>query len=283
MCVPKQQITFYEELISIQSGYKERLWQEELFPKPDKNQALKGIKNGLPLISFEGIKIKEETVKDILDDVCNSLIRHGLCKEEEIEQLKTVDSARLKTAVLEPDKGINSPLSIFIFTNVARIILGSIVDELKSYFGENNLDTSQWLQGYCPMCGGLPLIAKLRKEDGKRFLQCSICFTEWQFTRIRCVYCGSEDQKDLRFFWVDETSPTKYDASTGYDRYDTSYRVDVCDKCKGYIKTVDERKIEEGREGRKGRELNPLIEDINTAYLDILAANAGYRKPCGSR
>ncbi|MFH1564093.1 MAG: hypothetical protein ABIF11_11875 [Nitrospirota bacterium] len=87
MDVSKQQIAFYEELINIQTASREKLKEEELFPKPDKNQALERIKNGLPLISFEGIKIKEGVIKEILDNICNALIKHGLCKEEEIGQL----------------------------------------------------------------------------------------------------------------------------------------------------------------------------------------------------
>ncbi|MBI4777686.1 hypothetical protein HY792_01995 [Candidatus Desantisbacteria bacterium] len=49
----------------------------------------------------------------------------------------------------------------------------------------------------------------------------------------------------MGFFWADDASP---------------YRVDFCRKCKGYIKTVDERKLQEGKE------LNLLMEDVSTAY-----------------
>jgi len=263
MCVSNQQRAFYEELINIQSTYKKRLGANELFLKLGKNQALERMRNGLPLISFEEIKIKEEIIKDILNDVCNILIKYGLCKEGEVEELKTANFAKLKAAVLKSNKERESSLNTFVFVSVARIILGSIVNKLEVCLVKDSIDLSQWLQGYCPMCGNLPLIAKLRKEDGKRFLQCSICFTQWQFARIKCIYCGTEDQKDLRFFWVENTSsPNQNDF----------YRVDVCDKCKRYIKTIDERKIQEGRE------LNPLIEDMNTAYLDILAAKEGYHK-----
>lgn len=113
------------------------------------------------------------------------------------------------------------------------------------------------LQGYCPKCGALPGIAKLRREDGKRILQCNDCNTQWPFMRIKCVYCGTENQDDLRFFSTDDESP---------------YRVDVCDKCKGYIKTVDERKVAEGKE------IDLLAENKATLYLDILAMEEGYQK-----
>ncbi|MFH1896691.1 MAG: formate dehydrogenase accessory protein FdhE [Candidatus Desantisbacteria bacterium] len=247
--ISKQQIDFCEELISIQSAHKERLGEEEVFPKPDKEQALERIKDGLPLISFESIKVKEEIIKNILDDVCNALTKHGLCKEEDIEQLKTAGFDRLKSRMLVPDNEIDV-LIAFIFTMADRIILESIADKLR-----DSIDDSMWLRNYCPMCGNKPQMARLQKEDGKRLLQCAICSTQWQFMRIKCIYCGTEDQNDLRFFWADDSSP---------------YRVDVCDKCKGYIKTVDERKCQEGMK------INHFIEDIATAYLDILAVEQGY-------
>jgi len=48
------------------------------------------------------------------------------------------------------------------------------------------------------------------------------------------------------------------------------YRVDVCEKCKRYIKTIDTKEI--------GEEVIPLIEDIGTLHLDILAQKEGYKK-----
>jgi FdhE protein len=98
-------------------------------------------------------------------------------------------------------------------------------------------------------------MAKLRREDGKRILECSLCNTQWVFKRLRCPFCGNEDADTLGFFFVEEAT----------------YRVDKCDKCKRYIKTVDERKKPEG--GLRAL----LVEDVATLYLDMLAAKEGYQ------
>jgi FdhE protein len=50
--------------------------------------------------------------------------------------------------------------------------------------------------------------------------------------------------------------------------------VDLCDKCKQYIKTVDTRKT------ASDPDLN--IEDIATMYLDILASEKGFKRPAPS-
>ena len=49
-----------------------------------------------------------------------------------------------------------------------------------------------------------------------------------------------------------------------------AYRIDVCDKCKRYIKTIDAKEL--------GMEVIPRIEDVGTMYLDILAEKQGYKR-----
>ncbi|MBI4721738.1 MAG: formate dehydrogenase accessory protein FdhE [Candidatus Stahlbacteria bacterium] len=140
----------------------------------------------------------------------------------------------------------------------------------RKYYKETN-----WLRGICPICGRDPFIAKIEPETGKRYLHCCLCRTEWAFKRIGCPFCGNIEQKKLRFFYVDENSP---------------YRVDVCDECKKYIKTVDTRKSEDRgqkTENRKQKTENrkPIkdrvlfIDYVTTTYLDKLAQDEGFYSP----
>ena len=48
----------------------------------------------------------------------------------------------------------------------------------------------------------------------------------------------------------------------------TANRVDVCEKCKKYIKTLDTREMV--------GDVIPIIEDMGTLYLDVLAQEEGY-------
>jgi FdhE protein len=61
--------------------------------------------------------------------------------------------------------------------------------------------------------------------------------------------------KSLKHFYYHEESP---------------HRLYVCDKCKRYIKCVDERKMQLGQ----GTDLR--VEDMATLYLDTLAREKGY-------
>ena len=112
---------------------------------------------------------------------------------------------------------------------------------------------ADWSEGYCPVCGREPKIGKLLDEEGKRFLFCSQCSAEWRFSRIKCPFCGNEEQSTLSYFTVEE---------------DERHRVEVCDQCKRYIKTIDLRDSKE--------EPNLDIEDIATIHLDMLANEEGY-------
>jgi FdhE protein len=116
----------------------------------------------------------------------------------------------------------------------------------------NRIARSGWSEGYCPICGKEPKIGQIRGEDG-RFLFCNQCGFEWHYLRIKCPFCGNEEQQSLAYFTVEG---------------DEQYRVDVCNECKRYIKIVDFRESK--------REPNLDVEDIATLHLDILANEEGY-------
>ena len=116
-------------------------------------------------------------------------------------------------------------------------------------------DQKKGLRGYCPTCGREPLISKLEAEIGSRWLFCSFCHTEWLFKRLGCPFCENDEQDSLRYFYVEG---------------DEGHRVDVCDKCKRYIKTVDSREMY--------RSQNPYVEHLATLALDIVAEKEGFRQ-----
>jgi FdhE protein len=98
-------------------------------------------------------------------------------------------------------------------------------------------------------------MARLEKEGGCRLLYCQLCGSAWRYMRVKCPFCCSEDQKKLKFK-AEEKSP---------------YRIDLCEQCGRYIKTIDER-----RTGGDRGEIIPTAEDLASFYLDIVAENEGY-------
>ena len=91
------------------------------------------------------------------------------------------------------------------------------------------------------------------QNEGKRVLACSFCRHEWSAYRIFCPFCENTDSDTLQYFVVQD---------------DDEHRVDVCENCKRFIKTVDLRKI--------SRIIYPPLEQIATLHLDMKASEAGY-------
>lgn len=110
----------------------------------------------------------------------------------------------------------------------------------------------------CPFCGGRPQVSILESagaaEGGSRQLLCATCFTVWPFSRIRCAKCGEEDERRLGYY-----------RSPAFDHL----RVDACDTCKHYLKTVDLTRL--------GIAV-PVVDEIAGAALDLWAVDHGYRK-----
>lgn len=116
------------------------------------------------------------------------------------------------------------------------------------------VDKEHWTEGYCPICGKEPKIGEIRNGDeGERYLFCHQCGFKWYFHRIKCPFCGNEEQHSLAYFAVE-----------GEERY----RVDVCNKCRRYIKMVDLPDTAE--------EVDLDVEDIATLHLDMIAFDEGY-------
>lgn len=108
----------------------------------------------------------------------------------------------------------------------------------------------------CPLCNARPLVGVLRPEgDGaKRSLICSRCATEWAFRRIVCPACGEETVEKLAIYTADQFQHV---------------RVEACDTCRYYIKTVDLTK--------NGHAV-PVVDELATIPLNLWAQEHDYVK-----
>jgi FdhE protein len=108
----------------------------------------------------------------------------------------------------------------------------------------------------CPFCNARPVAGVLRGEgDGaKRWLLCSLCSTEWQFRRVLCPGCGEENKDKLPIYTAAEFPAA---------------RVDACDTCQTYLKSIDLTK--------DGHAI-PSVDEIATVALNIWAEERDYVK-----
>lgn len=149
---------------------------------------------------------------------------------------------------------LDVPVELVIFTvdHALRPYLRLWAEPYCSTIAQD--DFKSWnIATICPFCGSKPHFSRIRGGDGRRFMFCDRCFTEWETRNIYCIHCGNDNPHSIQYLSVDG---------------DMAYQVYTCEECKGYIKTYDER--------QKGQLNDLFIANFETVYLDMLAQEKGY-------
>jgi formate dehydrogenase maturation protein FdhE len=141
---------------------------------------------------------------------------------------------------------------------LAVALLQPYAELLRSRAAHHSTQNQATQQNYaiCPVCRRKPGFGVFRQmgEGAARSLVCGFCLGEWGFRRIVCPGCGEENERKLAIFSADEFN---------------HIRVEGCDTCKTYIKSVDLT--------RNGH-AEPLVDELVSAPLDLWAAEHGYAK-----
>lgn len=150
-----------------------------------------------------------------------------------------------------PEKG--EPGTGGLARHLGWTALQQVLAPLVAEFGRWR-DEERWRRGVCPTCGAAPGVGALvvEGEGRRRELACGCCRTRWAFERVACPFCGSEDAEALGVLEVAQ---------------EPGLRLDVCEGCKGYVKTYA---------GAGAPEL--FLADWPTLHLDLLARERGYRR-----
>jgi FdhE protein len=119
----------------------------------------------------------------------------------------------------------------------------------------------EWEKACCFICGAPASLGELQGNGQARHLRCGQCGADWLIRRLQCVFCGNEDTSLLGIL-----SP---------EGRRENVRVDVCDKCHGYLKVVTRFAPSSPEE--------LAVEDLSTLFLDCLAQDRGYRRPLQRR
>ena len=136
---------------------------------------------------------------------------------------------------------------------LAQALLQPYAELLRS---RTSLRPNQSTYALCPFCNRKPGLGVLRQmgDGAARSMVCSFCLAEWEFRRIVCPACGEENEKKLLVFTAND-----------FDYI----RVECCDTCKTYIKSVDLT---------KDGHADPLVDELASAPLDLWAHEHGYAK-----
>ena len=121
------------------------------------------------------------------------------------------------------------------------------------------LDNTQLVpvaDGVCPACGSAPVASAVvgwPSAQNTRFCTCSMCATQWNVVRVKCVTCGS-------------TGGIGYYAIEGQP---DTLKAETCTNCKSYVKIVYQV---------NDAALDPLADDTATLALDMKLAQEGWTR-----
>jgi FdhE protein len=206
----------------------------------------KSVSDELHAKSETDVRVLVRYFPALLNVVCES----GPAPLDSFARLNLETPAKQEEVLLASWEGelANDPTSRFY----ARVLLQPYAEYLASR-GDLQSETAE---PKCPFCNARPVVGVLRGEgDGaKRSLLCSLCGTEWQYRRVICPSCGEENKDKLPVYVTDQIAHV---------------RVDACDSCQTYVKSVDLTK--------DGHAV-PVVDELATVALSIWAEEHGYTK-----
>ncbi|MDH7576330.1 MAG: formate dehydrogenase accessory protein FdhE [Bacillota bacterium] len=252
----------FAELIALQKSYLSKI----SLPRPfvTQEEIYQHLSQGETIVSFYLPKIDSHLLSELRQEICCLISKHRPEKAGQIEKINGYlsDYPHIYKDFLQKEQALPIPQGMlseenellnFVVYQTMRPFLQKFASQTHSF-----IQADRWLRDYCPVCGEKPTFSYLRREDGKRVLVCPLCATEWNYRYLVCTWCGNQEHQSLKFFEVIDV--------TGYEVY-------VCEKCRGYLKTFNEKK------GTNHDDW--LLEDIKTLMLDMIAFREGFTRPGG--
>jgi len=258
----KEMLDFYQRVREEQEKVRTSLTIEPIQLKKEWKALL--AKEGFPLLERKDFPIDIEASLSLFKSLCqigkeaNPHMAEQVRKIEQAMSEKKIDLSTLfkeggneqRVEGIAKELGLDKKILLFFIHSSLKPSIQTGVEQLS-----REIETETWMKGHCPICGSLPSLSLLKEEVGKRFLLCSHCGYQWRIDRMICPFCNNRDQESLQFFYAEE---------------EKTHRVDLCDKCHQYIKTIDLRTI---------GETDFPLEDLATLHLDIVASKKGYKRP----
>lgn len=136
---------------------------------------------------------------------------------------------------------------------LAQAFLQPYAEMVRSHAAKRPLHSTY---AVCAFCNRKPSFGVMRQmgDGASRSLACSFCLNEWEFRRIVCPGCGEENERKISVFAAEDFP---------------HIRVEGCETCKTYVKTIDLT---------KDGHAEPLVDELASAPLDLWAREHGYAK-----
>lgn len=202
--------------------------------------------NRCALELLEIIKTHLEDRGSDISDISSALIKEKIIAHDLILSIIKNEGNEIRKVIRK--NNLAEDLVTFYAIYLARPFREQVAAHLL-----DGIEDLKWTFGYCPNCGHWPSLGHIHSESGQRTLWCLHCNLKWDFKRVQCAFCMTEVQTNLEILSIEE---------------DDSYRIQICKKCKRYLKEI--RSLESAA--------NFPFDKIYMATLplDLVARQEGY-------
>lgn len=270
-----RQLEFFQQLWTAQDGFAARAAAYEPASEDETQRALASHRTLFSLVPPE---LPIDAYRDAIRAIAALMTDAGL-PEEQAAALAEADLAGAVTD--ESLSGALDGFDVFVQTVAARLADDRLGETLLAFIlteamtpllrepakaavkAAGKFDWLRWDSGLCPACGTPASSGVVRDEGemqgGRRWLECPLCRTTWEYARLRCVRCGTREQTKLGYL---------------FDEQDPGHRIHTCESCHAYTPTVFERDLK--------RISVPEVEEIVMVPLEAVAADRGFT-PLGDK
>ncbi len=255
-------LAFYADVFCAQEKSKGDLILEPIQLAPDTVAA--GQQDGQPLVDIAALRVDTASAERLVREICRLIAVHQTQIQDAAERLvealeqRKLDPERLFRSLLSGDDGdlpamadrigIDRKALAFICYHGIQPSIESCATQLAHHLDPEEVRRKSG----CPVCGSAPGLALLAHE-GRRVLCCSFCRHQWRAPRVFCALCENTRAGELHYLFAED---------------ENDLRVDVCDRCRQYLKSVDTRDLV--------RPVFPPLEQIASLHLDVIATEKGY-------
>jgi FdhE protein len=221
-------------------------------PQPDPNELALCREHGMPLLAAQswarnpawrgGLTMILQQIGESALPAAASKTIAGLLRANEIGLEKMADS------ILAGDLADISPQELPFISAALQVYWVQMASALEEQ-AVGRLEQG----GLCPVCGSRPNAGVVRvggSEQGLRYLNCSLCASQWHMVRIKCSSCESTHGIDHYLL----------EGSNG------AVKAESCDDCNSYLKLMY---LE------KDARMEAMADDLATLALDMLMDQEG--------
>ncbi len=233
-------------------------------PPVTEDEARLRLQGGVPLLRNLPIAFDGPALAAQFGAICDALAVGNASDAVAVKQAvrrSALDVAQMATALLNGqigavyERAAASHLNTELLGTALRFTLLPTLAHLAGQ-AERMRQTAVWKQGYCPCCGGWPLLGEMRGLEQVRFLRCGLCATGWEVERLYCPACDTRNYQEIGYLHVEG---------------DDQKRAVTCDACQTYFKVVS------------ALVATPWLElpilDLETLHLDLIALERGFAPP----